>query len=129
MKSFLEQLLTSPDNVRRFQQERAILEVTELIEQAMQESGVGRSELAKLLGRSKAWVTQLLDGEGNKTIRTVADALAVLGRELRASAPPISLDGQCEQVSVGSYKPQWNPLLKDWQPDVRLPHGMTNWAV
>jgi transcriptional regulator with XRE-family HTH domain len=70
--------------MRLFQQERAIYEVTELIESVMAELGVTRAELARRLGKSKGWVTQLLDGEANKTIRTVADAFAVLGREFRS---------------------------------------------
>jgi hypothetical protein len=94
MQTLVEQYVSDPENMRAFQQELAIYHVTELIEQVMSEVGVSRAELAKLLGRSKAWVTQLLDGEGNKTIRTVADALAVLGREFRGSAPRIGVGAQ-----------------------------------
>jgi transcriptional regulator with XRE-family HTH domain len=75
--------------MRQFQQERAIYDVTELIESVMRDRGVTRSELAKKLGKSKGWVTQLLDGEANKTIRTVADVLTVLGHELCTRAQPI----------------------------------------
>ena len=90
-KSVLEEYISDSENMRAFQQERAIYEVTELIEGAMAESRVTRSQLANLLGRSKGWVTQLLDGQGNKTVRTVADVLAVLSREVHFSAPPIEI--------------------------------------
>jgi len=51
----------------------------------MEERGLDRSDLAKLLGRTKGWVTQLLDGEKNKTIRTVAHAFAVMGAQFETS--------------------------------------------
>ena len=94
MKSLLEEYISDPDNMRRFQQERAIYKVTELLEQAMGLSGVSRTQLARRLGKTKAWVTQLLDGEGNKTVRTIADVLAVLGRELRVASAEINIGGE-----------------------------------
>ena len=78
-KTLVEEYVADPLHMRLFQQERAIFEVTEQLEEAMRGAGVSRSELAARLGKTKGWVTQLLDGEANKTIRTVADAFAVLG--------------------------------------------------
>jgi len=43
------------------------------------------------MGQSKGWITQLLDGEKNKTIRTVADVFAVLGREFCGFQRPIQI--------------------------------------
>jgi transcriptional regulator with XRE-family HTH domain len=83
-KTLVEEYVEAPVHMRLFQQERAIYEVTELLEDAMRQLGITRSELAAKLGKSKGWVTQLLDGEGNKTIRTIADAFAVLGLEYRS---------------------------------------------
>jgi transcriptional regulator with XRE-family HTH domain len=90
-KTLFDEYLESPDNMRCFQQERAIYEVTELIEKLMANLGVTRTQLASKLGQSKAWVTQLLDGEKNKTIRTVADVFAVLGHEFHGSCKPIQI--------------------------------------
>jgi len=80
--------------MRLFQQERAIYEVTELLESVMDSQKVTRSELAEKLGQSKGWITQLLDSDKNKTIRTVADILAVLGHEFRAFAAPICISNE-----------------------------------
>jgi transcriptional regulator with XRE-family HTH domain len=88
-KTLVEEYVEDPGHMRLFQQERAIYEATELLESVMREEGVTRSELAKRLGKSKGWVTQLLDGEANKTIRTLADAFAVLGREYCCFQRPI----------------------------------------
>lgn len=88
-KTLVEQYVEDFDHMRLFQQERSIYEVTAMLEALMAEQGVSRAGLAKLLGRSKGWVTQLLDGEANKTIRTVADVCAVLGQEYCSFHRPI----------------------------------------
>ena len=93
-KTLVERYVDDPERLRCFQQERAIYEITELIESEMESQGVSRAALAKRLGKSKGWVTQLLDGEANKTIRTVADVLAVLGKEFRAFAQPIRISNE-----------------------------------
>jgi transcriptional regulator with XRE-family HTH domain len=90
-KTLVEKYVEDPIHMRLFQQERAIYEVTELIESLMEATGVSRAELAKRLGKTKGWVTQLLDGEANKTIRTVADTFAVLGHEYRSFHRPIQI--------------------------------------
>ncbi len=88
-KTYVDEFLENAENMRLYQQERSIYEVTELLESLMNELGISRATLAKRLGKSRGWITQLLDGEANKTIRTVADAFAVLGHEYRSSCQPI----------------------------------------
>ena len=61
-----------------WEQERSILEVTELICEIMQHEGVSRKELAARLKKSPSFVTQLLDGSANMTLRTVADIFTAL---------------------------------------------------
>lgn len=59
-------------------QERLILDVTEQIVSNMQECGVTRSELARRLGVTKPYITNILNGNRNMTLRTLvrfADAL------------------------------------------------------
>lgn len=93
-KTMVEKYVEDPEQMRLYQQERAIYEITELIESVMEAKGISRAALAKRLGKSKGWITQLLDGEANKTIRTVADVLAVLGQEIRVLAQPIRISNQ-----------------------------------
>jgi transcriptional regulator with XRE-family HTH domain len=89
--TFVEQFVKNPKNRRLFLQERAIREVTDQIESLMENLGISRAGLARKLGKSRGWVTQFLDGEANKTIRTVADAYAVLGYEFKPSYNPIQI--------------------------------------
>lgn len=114
-KTIVEEFVEDSDNMRLYQQERAIYEVTEKIEAAMEDRYVGRSELAERLGKSKSWVTQLLDGEANKTIRTVADVFAVLGYEMRIFYDPIQISNRRPKVVFSAietavWDDQWIPV-------------------
>jgi transcriptional regulator with XRE-family HTH domain len=104
-KTLVERYVQDPVHMRLFQQERAIHEVTEQLETLMAELGINRTELAARLGKTKGWVTQLLDGEANKTIRTIADAFAVLDREYRSSYQPIQIGNRpecrCDAIMSG----------------------------
>jgi len=104
-KTLVEQFVDSPEGRRSFQQEAAIYEITELIEKRLSNLGISRSELAAKLGKTKGWVTQLLDGESNKTIRTVADVFAVLGRSLHFRDVPLEISSSSEPV-LRLYSPQ-----------------------
>lgn len=91
MQTLIERLTATPEGMRLFQQERAILDVTELICQIMEEQGVTRTELARRLGRSKGYISQLLDGESNMTIRTLSDVFLALDRALRFFDEPLKV--------------------------------------
>jgi len=78
-KSLIEDLVDDAEGMRLFQEERLILAATELICEAMDEQGVTRKRLADMLGTSKSFVTQLLDGSRNMTLRTLADVFLALG--------------------------------------------------
>lgn len=86
---FKDGIVNSEEGRRIWNQEKAILDTTELICQVMSEKGVSRSELARRLGRSKGYITKLLDGSANMTIRTLSDVFSALGYEFRASCKPI----------------------------------------
>lgn len=60
-------------------QERFILEVTEAFCEHMKQNKITRTELAKRLGKSRGFVSQVLNGGRNLTIRTIADIAAALG--------------------------------------------------
>lgn len=80
VETLTEKLTKTAEGMRLYQQERAILEVTELVCQLMDEQDVSRSELAKRLNRTKGYITQLLDGRANMTVRTISDVFTSLDR-------------------------------------------------
>ena len=88
-ETLTEKLTKTAEGMRLYQQERAILEVTELVCQLMDEQDVSRSELAKRLGRTKGYITQLLDGRANMTVRTISDVFTALDRAVHFQEGPL----------------------------------------
>lgn len=75
---------------RVFAEEYLIALVAEEIHDALdQANGLSRSDLAQALGKSKAYVSQVLSGSRNMTLRTLADFALALGRvpELKLRLP------------------------------------------
>ena len=77
-----EKLTGTAEGMRLYQQECAILEVTELVCQLMDEQGVTRAELANRLGRTKGYIDRLLDGRAGMTVRTISDVFTALDRSV-----------------------------------------------
>lgn len=63
-------------------------EAAELIAGLMVERGMSKADLARALNKSRAWVTQLLSGRTNMTVRTLAEVAHTLGGEVRVVALP-----------------------------------------
>lgn len=104
--SFVAKLASTPEGRRRLLQQKAILRAGDVIERAMQETGVSQAALAKKLGKSKSWVSQLLS-EQNMTVRTVADVLAVLGHELHFSSRAFSVGAPKIVMRIVEWPQPW----------------------
>src|SRR4030043_1665081 len=78
-KTLLEKYLEDPEFARLMAQGDLIMEVTETLCELLEKEKVSRKELADRLGKSKGFISQLLNGGRNLTLRTVADILHVLG--------------------------------------------------
>lgn len=72
----------SPALREHYARDIAMLSVTAALIAELDEQGVSRAELARRIGRPKAFVTQVLSGSRNMTLRTVADIAAALGKEV-----------------------------------------------
>jgi len=97
--ALIDKLHYDSEEMKLYQQEWLILEVTELIASLMNDKRVSKTELAKRLGRSKGYVTQLLDGRANMTLRTIADVMWALDSSLGVSAYPLGFESSMETVS------------------------------
>lgn len=71
-----------------FWEEQAIITFTEDLCLAMERVGVSRAELARRLGTSQAYVTKILRGNANFTLRTMARIALALGLEFRTHLAP-----------------------------------------
>ncbi len=73
----------SSDEARfSLRQERMILQITQTLCEALAEAKITRSDLAKRMGKSQAFVSQILAGGRNLTLRTVADVLTAIECEV-----------------------------------------------
>ena len=75
---------------QEFRTEEVIIAFTEKVVAAMRERDMSRVELAQRLGVSKAFVTKLLNGNTNLTIRTMVSLAAALECELLVDIQPRS---------------------------------------
>lgn len=80
------------------EQETLIADATELICQAMDVGGINRQDLATRLGKSKGFVSQILTGERNMTLRTLADVMFALGHRFELAAKPLAARRTYAQV-------------------------------
>lgn len=98
MKSLYNELVEA-DEIQLYAQEELIVDTTEEILFEMHRQNITKSELAKRLNRSKSFVTRLLNGDHNMTLRTLSDICFVMGL-----SPKIYIDGRSHQVEVATWK-------------------------
>ena len=109
MSNFFEEWVNeSKDHQKLVAQERLILQVTESIHEQMHAMGVNRVQLAERLGKSKAYVSQLLSGNRNMTLRSLADISFALHKDI----PSFSYDA-CAQTAYENG---------DWQHSGNVVH-------
>jgi transcriptional regulator with XRE-family HTH domain len=76
------------------------------IDNAIRAAGLSRAELARSMGRPRSFVTRILRGDHNLTVRTLARALAACGYQLNFTYSPIgvawSTAGQATERRVSS---------------------------
>jgi transcriptional regulator with XRE-family HTH domain len=106
MKTQHEILMEDPEFRRLLTIEALVAEASEMIARLMAEQNVSKADLARRLGKSRAWVTQLLSGKANMTVRTLAEVVYALDAEVKLNAQP------------PSWKMAGKPPGAGWQPVV-----------
>ena len=90
--NFIRELLSDREGQRLYFREDLIFEVTEAICKVMEEKGISKSELAEIAGVSKSNITQLLSGDQNMRLTTIADLLFALDARLEVTAVPAAIE-------------------------------------
>jgi transcriptional regulator with XRE-family HTH domain len=106
MKTQHEVLMEDPEFRKLLAIEALVAESSEVIARLMAEQNVSKADLARRLNKSRAWVTQLLSGKANMTVRTLAEVVYALDAEVKLQAQP------------PSWKMAGKPLGAGWQPVV-----------
>lgn len=70
---------SSVENRRRLREEELILEVTEMLCNTMEANNINQTQVATNLGKSKGFISQLLAGGRNLTLRSIADVADAIG--------------------------------------------------
>ena len=90
---------------RLARQESLILDVTESLWKSLKSKSVTQAELARRLGRSRSFVSRMLDGRRNLTLRTIADVSYALSLE------PSFLLQPAHQEAAAAIHPPITPVL------------------
>jgi transcriptional regulator with XRE-family HTH domain len=107
-KTLMDQYLEDPEFARLMAQGDLIMEVTETLCGLPEKEGVSRKELADRLGKTKGFVSQLLNGGRNLTLRTVADILHVLGYKVTLVPQKLAIQDRQREVRPTEEAPSVN---------------------
>jgi transcriptional regulator with XRE-family HTH domain len=88
MKTQHATLMEDPEFRKLLAIEALVAEASEVIARLMHDQNMSKADLARRLNKSRAWVTQLLSGKANMTIRTLAEVAYALGAEVNLQAQP-----------------------------------------
>jgi transcriptional regulator with XRE-family HTH domain len=88
MKTQYDALMSDPEFRKLYAVEGLVTDASEMISRLMTEQEMSKADLARKLGKSRAWVTQLLSGKANVTVRTLAEVAFALGGRVKLSAEP-----------------------------------------
>jgi transcriptional regulator with XRE-family HTH domain len=102
---------------RLYNQERVILEITEALCSYMDSANISRVELAHLLGKHKSFISQVLNGGRNLTLRTLADFLWALNCEARFDLVPVGTPREDEETEWQRWSE--TRLLRKTKTDLR----------
>jgi transcriptional regulator with XRE-family HTH domain len=105
------------DYERLVAQETLILEATETIVDLLEQQRMTRQELAARLGKSKGFVSQLLSGERNMTLRTLADLGYVLGQRFALTTYASEEDRQLGEGEHGRHADDEKPADQESRAD------------
>ena len=84
----LQDLLKNTESTSEYQFESTIVNLTEQICEIMETEGISRADLARRLGKSRAWVTKVLHGDRNLTLKTITEVLWELGYKSSIQTEP-----------------------------------------
>ena len=87
---------------RLLREEQLIVQVAEMLVELLERESVTRAELGRRLGKSKGFISQILAGDKNLTLRTVSDVCDALGfrAQLEASRDFVAQNSLLETVQT-----------------------------
>jgi transcriptional regulator with XRE-family HTH domain len=114
-KTFIQELMSDDEGRRLYFREDLIFEMTEAICKVMEEKRISKAELSRLAGVSKSNITQLLSGDQNMRLSTVADLLYALDSRLAVAAVPLDIDSILEGTTFDQWAPAMEATMRQFE--------------
>jgi transcriptional regulator with XRE-family HTH domain len=95
--TLFDKYMEDEDFARLMAQEDLIMDVTESFCEVLEREKINRSDLAKKMGKTKGYISQLLNGGKNLTLRSISDLAFSLGRSVKFSV--VHKEGECDSSS------------------------------
>lgn len=111
-KTFIEKLMSDHEGRKLYFREDLIFEITESICKVMEEKRISKADLSRLAGVSKSNITQLLSGDHNMRLTTVADLLYALDSKLAVSAVPLDINNILESTTFNQWAPAVDVVIQ-----------------
>ncbi len=96
---FLGDKIFSNTEERAYAREDFVYNVTEDILVALEDLDVSKKELARRLGKSRSYITQILSGSRNMTLGSLSDICYALGTKPRITIPIEPVVGSLDTTS------------------------------
>lgn len=93
-KTFNSWFGDSEEAKRLYAQESLLVDTSEDFLALIEDKGVKKSKLAKLMGKTKSFVTQSLNGTRNLTLRTLADMAYVIDFKVVVTFEPMNKEAE-----------------------------------
>jgi hypothetical protein len=81
--NWLRRQLPTKAPLKSYAEERAVLAGVRELNEAVERSGLTRAQVAEILGTSRAFVSQVLNGSANVTLKTLGAFLWATGAQLK----------------------------------------------
>ncbi len=109
--ALLEEYMADETFRRVYHQESLNLDITEAICGYMNERKITRKELADRLGKSKGFVSQVLNGSRNMTLKTLAEITYALGCKVCPTLEPLTTSCEVQETHIlkSTQEAGWKP--------------------
>lgn len=116
-KDWKQRLTDTPQGRRLQERERLWFDAVESITGLMHAHGVSRTELARRLGVTPAYVTKILRGTHNMTLATLSDVLFALGHQARITvkSSPLATD-----TTPDVEESRWETMVREGEVDADI---------
>lgn len=115
--SVIDEILKAPEDLKELNRIDFRLEVSIVFAKAMAGENISQTELAKKLGVSKGRVSQVLHGDRNITIDTLADYALALGCNIDFELVPKRIEASLKDIAANWDRPARETTKPPARPD------------